>query len=352
MRLRLQLLLALVCLGVGARADVVNLKNGDRVTGTLVSVKGGSLTLQSDVMGKVTIPLAQVVTFSTAKPVAIVSKGQRPLEGSFAIQSSGEWQVTADGKTQSVSAAKVDMVMPADTYQTLTEATHRPWQDWKGSSGLGYSIQRGNQRTSNFTLSLSGVRERQEVGLFEPHWRTNFSFTSLLSHAQEQQNTVTSRTLTTSARQDYLFTPANFVFGLAQLDHVSTEGLYLRQIYGGGLGHDVVKNPRTTFSVLGGLTSVHEKFFTGDHTQSAEALAGEKLGFQLTKWSRLDHYLNFYPNLTNGGEYHFDTSGVFSVKLNTRLSLNTSFIDLYLSNPPAGNKKNNITLSTGIAYTF
>ncbi len=352
MRLRLQLLLAVACLSAGARADIVNLKNGDRVTGTLISVKGGNLTLKSDVMGEVTIPLAQVATFTAAKPVAVITKGEEPVQGSFVIQPSGEWQVTARGKTRSVSAANVEEVMPADSYHTLVEASHKPWQDWKGSTGLGYSIQRGNQRTSTFTLAITGVRERPVVGLFEPHWRTNYSFTSLLSHAQESQNTVTSRTLSTSARQDYLFTPDNFLFGLAQFDHVSTQGLYLRQTYGGGLGHDVIKDSRTTFSVLGGMTFVHEKFFTGDHSQSAEALTGEKLGFQLTKWSRLDHYLNFYPNLSNGGEYHFDTNAVFSIKLSARLSLTTSVIDLYLSNPPPKNQKNNITLSTGIAYTF
>ena len=51
-------------------------------------------------------------------------------------------------------------------------------------------------------------------------------------------------------------------------------------------------------------------------------------------------------------EYRFDTTTVLSIKLFNRFSFNTSAIDLYLSNPPPGNEKNNITLSTGIGYTF
>ena len=34
-------------------------------------------------------------------------------------------------------------------------------------------------------------------------------------------------------------------------------GSHLRQTYGGGYGHDLIKDSRTTFSLLGGLTFVH-----------------------------------------------------------------------------------------------
>ena len=66
----------------------------------------------------------------------------------------------------------------------------------------------------------------------------------------------------------------------------------------------------------------------------------------------MDHSLNFYPNFSQGGEYRFDTTTVLSIKIFNRFSLNTGLIDLFLSNPPAGNHKNNVTLSTGIGYSF
>src|SRR5208337_1842513 len=107
------------------------------------------------------------------------------------------------------------------------------------------------------------------------------------SHADESGNTVTSHTMSANLREDFLFTPTNFVFGLAQLDHISTEGLYLRQTLGGGLGRDVVKNSHTTFSLIGGLTFQHEKFFTGASDENASGLFGERLGEQFSKRIRL-----------------------------------------------------------------
>lgn len=356
MRSIIYAVVAIPFLTATALADVVTLKNGDRVTGALVTVKAGNLELKSDFLGDLTIPMAQVTSFSVSKPAVVVVKDQAPVQGQLELDSSGNWKVTSNGKVQTVTAASADLIMPAEAYQTLERAP-KPWQDWKGSASLGYSVQRGDQQTSSFAASVTAVRERPETPIFERHWRTDYALTTLLSGATQTSSTgtaetVTSRTFTTNLRQDYLFTDNNFVFGLVQFDHVGAQGLYLRQTYGGGYGHDLIKTSRTNFSLLGGITYVHEKFFTGLFDSSPQALAGEKLGIQITKRVRLDHDVNFYPDLSNGGRYRFDTATTLSAKLSGKFSLNTGIIDLYLSNPASGSMKNNVNFTTGIGYSF
>jgi putative salt-induced outer membrane protein YdiY len=242
--------------------------------------------------------------------------------------------------------------MPASDYHSLVEHTAQPWQDWKGNASLGYGLQYGNQQTRTFTTTINAVRERPETPSFTPHWRTNFHLTTLLSSSTQNNVFIDSRNLSTDVRPQYLFRAADFIFGLVQFDHISTQGLYLRQIYGGGYGHDLIKNSRGTFSVLGGLTYVHEKFFNGDWDDSADALIAEKLGYQFSERVRLDHDFNFYPNLAHTGEYRFETATTLSAKLAGKFSINAGVIDLYLSNPPPGNKKNTVTFTTGIGYIF
>jgi len=349
-------LLTLACAGITAQADVVTLKNNDRVTGTLVTVSGGNLELKSDILGDLKIPMDQVKSFSAEKPVAVVVKGQQPgtaaARGQLELEPSGDWQLTENGKPRTITAASVDLIMPAEAYQKVEEHTARPWQDWTGNASLGYGLQQGNQQTRTFTTTINAVRERPATPIFAPHWRTNFDLTTLLSNSTQNNAFVDSHTLSTDVRPQYLFTADNFVFGLAQFDHISTQGLYWRQTYGGGLGRDLIKSSRATFSLLGGLTYVHEKFFTGDWDQSADALIAEKLGYQISKRIRLDHDFNFYPDLSNTGQYRFDTATTLSAKLAGKFSLNTGVIDLYLSNPPAGNRKNSVTFTTGIGYSF
>ena len=352
MKLAFTSLLAFFCLASVVQADVVTLKNGDRVTGTLVTIKGGKLQLKSEILGDLSIPMAKVATYTVDKPVAVIIKGKEPIKGTLELSPSGDWQVKANGQSQTIAAASVDTIMPADEYQKLVVVKPAPWQAWKGGISVGETIQHGNQETNTFTTTINAVRERPAAPIFQGHTRTNFDLMALLSHASQDDSSVTSHTFSTNLREDFLFTPSLFVFGLAQLDHISTEGLYLRQTYGGGFGKDVITKPRTTFSVIGGLTAQHEKFFTGMEDETLDVLVGEKLGEQITKRIRFDQNLNFYPNITQGGEYRFDTSAILSIKLFNRFSFNTSAIDLYLSNPPAGNQKNNITLSTGLGYTF
>lgn len=353
MKLAVTNLLWLLCFASALRADVVTLKNGDRVTGSLVTIKGGTLQLKSDILGDLSIPMAKVATYSVDKPVAVIVKGKEPIQGTLALTPSGDWQVKAkNGQVQTISAATVETIMPEDTYDKLVLTTPKVYQAWKGLASLGETIQHGNQQTNTFTTTINAVRERPAAPIFQEHTRTNFGFMTLLSHANQDSNTVTSHTLSSNLREDFLFTPTNFVFGIAQIDHISTEGLYLRQTYGGGFGRDVIKNKRTTFSLIGGVTAQHEKFFSGLSDESIYGLVGETLGEQLTKRIRIDHSLSFYPNFSEGGEYRFDTTTAISIKLFNRFSFSTSAIDLFLSNPPVGNQKNNITFSTGIGYTF
>jgi putative salt-induced outer membrane protein YdiY len=352
LKLTLSCFLALVCLTGLGHADVLTLKNGDRVTGTLVTIKGGTLQLKTDKLGTISIPMAQVATYSVEKPVAVVIKGQQPVYGTLELLPSGDWQVkAANGQAQTIAAAKPELIMPAEDYQKVEQAPG-VLEAWKGSASLGYSLQNGNQVTSTFTTNITATRERPATPIFEPHTRTNFDFTTLLSHANEGFSTVTSRTLTANLRVDYLFSPNNFVFVFGQLNHVSTQSLYLQQTYGGGFGRDLIKNSRTTFSVFGGPTYEQEKFFNGDFSNTAELLLAETLGEQFSKRLRLDHYFHFYPDLVHGGEYRFDTSSVVSFKLTNKLLVNASVIDLYLSSVPFGNNKNNVTLALGIGYAF
>ena len=362
-------LLALVCFGRSAEADVIVLTNGDRITGTFQSVRGTSLTVQTGALGNITIPIAQVSTVSIASPVAVVIHGGAIVRGAIALEPSRTWQVTDDdGVTRAVAASAVDVILPEERFQSMVDHVGHAWQDWTGTATLGYSIQRGNQETNTFSSSVDSRRERPPAPIFAPHWRTNVHVTMLLSNAIEEGTSIGSNTISTSVRQDILFAPGTFVFGIVQFDHVGTEGLRLRQTYGGGSGFDLTLTTRGTLSIFGGLTFVREAFAANaDHLPadptaaaqpstggqpSAQLLIGEKLRFQLTPRVRLDHTANAYPNVTIVGQYHLDTRSALDVKLTNRFSLNTGLIDLYLSNPGPGSRRNNFALTTGIAATF
>jgi putative salt-induced outer membrane protein YdiY len=347
-------LLAVLAFAVPAQADVVTLKNGDRITGVLVSVRGRTVNLQNGALGPVTIPVGQVASVVVDEMVTVVTREGRPRRGWLSLGASGDWELTDndDGVTRTIGPSAIDVILPVARYQSIVEHVANPWQDWTGTANLGYSVQRGNQETNTLSSSVDARRERPSALIFARHWRTNVHMTMLLSNAVEDDTSIGSNTFSASVRQDRLFAPGNFVFGIVQVDHVGTEGLVLRQSYGGGSGYDVTVANRGAVSIFAGLTFVREEFSSGEAQQTAQLLVGEKIRFQATPRIRIDHTANAYPNVSVLGRYHLDTRAALDIKLTNRFSLNTGLTDLYLSNPAPGSRRNNFVLTTGIGVTF
>lgn len=338
-------------LGVAA-ADTVLLMNGDRLTGTFVDVSRGKLDLQTAI-GRLAIPVGQLATVTVETPVVIVVRQGPALRGTLTITPSHGWTITDDqGRTATPTAAAIVAILPAARYDALLSHRAPPWRDWNGSVTVGYDLQRGNQQTNNFSGALDAQRERSSSLVFRRHWRTNAHVNVLLAGAAAGETSIAANTFTAGARQDLLLGPGDFVFGIAQFDHVGTEGLSLRETYGGGAGYDLKRNGRGTFSLFGGLTLVRETFLTGERPQTVQLLVGEKYQSQVTPRLHIDHTLTLYPNLSFVGRYHFDTHTSLDVKLTDRFALNVGLVDLYLTNPASGSERNNFALTTGFSTTF
>jgi hypothetical protein len=60
----------------------------------------------------------------------------------------------------------------------------------------------------------------------------------------------------------------------------------------------------------------------------------------------------FYPDLSDTGEYRFTFNFGTVTKMNKWLGWQNSFGDIYVTNPPAGKKKNDILFTTGLSISL
>jgi putative salt-induced outer membrane protein YdiY len=350
---------------VSLQADILRLKNGDVINGTWERVVGGSLLFKSDVMGKITVDMSKIKSLETTTPAtALLPKGSA-VEGKLEVSPQGKWQLVPNAPAAAQPIEHFLAAYPEKNFAKLQKTIHaKPWQDWTGITNLGYSLITGDTQARSLTANVNATRLQPNIPGLPVKWRSNLFLTALFSHAKSSSSAaeITSNTFSSGLRQDRVFENNNFVFALAQYDYIQPQGIKLRQTYGGGFGRDMVHRPKLAFSLLGGLTYVRTNLEntsafplppgTSLLQNSAEALVGEKVTAQLTKWVNFVHDINFYPNLTQTGEYRFDTSTALAVPLTQRLSFSISFVDFYLSNPLPGNHKNNATLSTGLGIRF
>jgi putative salt-induced outer membrane protein YdiY len=342
------------CCALPGKADVAHFKNGDRLTGEWVRVEGDKIVFKTETLGEVQIPTEQLESFQSATPAVLLLKGGTSVRGKLALIPSGDWQVQTKTGKQWVAADSLQIIYPEETYKEKGLGHKpKPWENWKGKGALGYSLVRGDQSSRTLSVDFNATRRIPVVPYLNERSRTNYFLNMLFAHTQTPDGLrISANTFTSGVRQDFTFTPRDFWFLLAQFDHSDTQSLNLRQVYGGGLGHDLVKNSRVNLQLLGGVTFVKENFQLQVQRSNAEGLAGEKLSWKLTDWLGLDHFLSFYPNLTDRGNYRFDTSSTLSTKITSRLSFNTTFTDHFLSQPLPGRRQNEVILTTGLGVTF
>lgn len=336
------------------RSDVVYFKNGDQLTGEWLRVQGESLVLRTPHIGEVTIPIIKVKSFASAKPAVVLLKSGDIARGTLTLSDVGDWQVTSGEGVTINPYHTVQAIYPQEIYEPMSpERTRKPWRNWKGSTSFGYSMVRGDLQAGTISIGMNATRRQPDLPGLAERMRSNFFLTLLFANTQNSGGVRTSaNSITTGFRQDFLFSPTNFLFGLAQFDHIQTQSLSLRQTYGAGLGRNVVRRPWVRLNFLGGATIVNESFETGLSRNVSEGLVEEEIRLGSASRVGLEHRFSFYKSLTDSGRFRFSTTSTLSTRISARLSLTTGFTDRYLSDPLSGHHRNEVILTTGFAYRF
>jgi hypothetical protein len=144
-----------------------------------------------------------------------------------------------------------------------------------------------------------------------------------------------------------------------EFDTDALQGLNLRSLFGGGLGLHAINNDRTVLDFLGGVNYTRESYSAvapnPAFTRNFAAMTlGEELAHKLGKSTALTQKLYFYPGLSDGdsGEYRAAFNLGTITKINSWLGWQNAFGNIYVSNPPLGKKRNDLTLTTGLNISF
>lgn len=343
-----------------ALADQITLKNGDRLTGTIIKSDGKSLTIKSEFAGTVTVTWEAIEQISADQPLYLTLKDNQVLVGTV-VTSAGKLEIrTSDAGTVTIAKDSVQSVRSKaeqTAYQAEIDRLRNPGllDLWSGSVDTGLSLARGNSETNTFSLGMNAARtaSRDKISVYA---------TSLYA---KNKNKTTGKSDTTAnlirggARYDVNLSRRTFIFGFGDLEYNEPQLLDLRLVLGGGFGYHFLKTERTALDVFGG-GAVNKEYFSNDPLtgkkndarSSAEVFFGEELTHKLSGRTMLREKLVFFPNLTNTGEYRVNFDASVITNINKWLGWQLTFSDRYLSNPLPGTKANDVLLTTGLRVTF
>ena len=366
-RKALPLLMGVFLLCASLFADQVTLKNGDRLTGTIVKSDAKTLLIKTDGAGDVTVQWSAIESISSTQPLHVGLNGGQMIVGPV-TSTDGKIQVAT--QTAGVVTASRDsiQVIRSDSEQAAYDAEMERLQHphlgdyWSGVLDTGLSLTRGNSSTLTYTLSGKAVRQtdRDKITVYT---------TAIYG---KNDNTSPSQTIAHQiqggVRGDVNFSERWFAFAFTDFNYNGLQHLDLQNVIAGGAGYHVIKTSKTAFDVFGGAGYNQEYFssyslpnplpppptvtFPALTQRSAEIVAGEELDTKINSRTTFSENFTLFPGVGGAGGYRYTFNTTAATKLKNWLGWQVTFADNYISNPPFGIKGNDMLFSTGLRLTF
>ena len=322
-----------ILLSIPCRADEVLLRNGDRLTGTIVTMEEGVLALATPHSGVVKIQWPEIQGLSADQPLKI--QLHDTVEGDdwrawlythYAITES--LRISADGP---LSFTAIKAINPPPPIRYL------------GTVNLGGNRTQGNTDTQALNASTRwSLRSDRHRILAEGKY--NYG---------EVGRQVTVRNSLGSLKYDFFLSTNVFINTEALLEKDTFQSLALRTTLGSGLGYQFFETARATLSVVSGLAYVSEDYLNAPATKTPSARWGVRSEWVLVpdRVKLFHKHEGFYDFGERGALRIFADQGL-RVTLIGNLFVNLEYDLRYNGDPAPGRQKLDEAMILGLGYEF
>lgn len=322
----------------GVQADEVHLRNGDRITGTIVSKSNGDLKIKTAYAGTLTIKWADVATFSTKQPVRVVLSDDTSMQATVSSSSNGKVTLKAGRiiQTAPIDLTKVAYINPPP------EVTGKGVR-LTGRVNIGLNAASGN--TKNRQLHMDGeMTARTRSNRYIVGGQVNRAYTD----GSETANNVTAYT-----KYDHFLTKKQYLYINGRFEHDKFQDLSLRTILGAGLGHQIWESDLKNLSVEGGLSYVNENFYTAqDDSYAALRWGVDYNQYFFDKAFQLYHHDEGTVGLKHVKDVLITAKTGIRVPMGKNLNTSAEVDVNWDNTPAAGKKRTDLVYLLNLGYSW
>lgn len=330
------LVVAVLLTPLPASAAKLLLNNGDQISGEIVALEEGVLTLKNDVFGQVEVPWQAVVKLEDAKPVRI--RLQNGVEVDATLQVNELGAVTIDQGELGVSPP-----MSKDDIVALNPAYVGPATVYSGRANVGGVFTRGNSEDDVLNIDAEFIARALD---------SRYTLRAEVNESESGGIKTTARR-NLSAQYDAFFSKQDYLFTNIRFERDEFSDLKLRTSLGAGYGRQLWETDISALSTEIGLSYVNEDFFLApDQSFPSLNLASN---FDRKFWKKRLVFFN-NTNLAISLEDAQDTllknrTGV-RMPLGNGINLSSQLNVDYDNSPPMGVKKTDTSLIFSVGYGF
>ncbi|MEO6802372.1 MAG: DUF481 domain-containing protein [Granulicella sp.] len=353
--------------------DTLVFKNGDQLTGTLVSEADDKIVFKSDMAGKITVSLDKVKELRSNGAFAVLKKDvplkkeaveRDALPGKIEFADATLKVDSPAGVSTSVPEKEVGLIIDKATFDKSLERQSL-LTGWKGAIAAGASDVQSTNHGINVNLALNMVRLAPVVSYLPPHDRQTLNIAETYGKLTQPvipqttpptpDNVAKTSIFHADFEYDRYFSPRFYALGDTSFDHSFAQGLDLQQVYGGGFGWTPIQSPLQQLDMKFDVHYEMQKFLASTGAPSQNLIGstfGENYRRTLPGKLQLTETGSILPSWNNTDAY--SANGAVNLALPTyhRLTVNVGASDSFINNPPIGFKKNSFQFTTGIGYTF
>lgn len=236
-------LAAALCLPLAAVADSVILDNGDRLSGKVIGLEGGSLVFETAYAGQLKLPWGRVRHVESDDNVRVRLSDGSLLNGRLLPAPEGKVRVKV---SELVETAPV----PMDQVIAFNPPQDRHKVKLSGRANLGGGYVRGNTDEDNMHLDAEMVARTPT---------NRFTVGAEFNEASKSGNNTTSNWRGTM-KYDHFLAEKTYLYVSGLFEHDAQADLNLRTSLGFGGGRQFFEGPRRNLSLEGGLSFVSEDY--------------------------------------------------------------------------------------------
>lgn len=315
-------------------ADEVILTNGDRLSGKILEIKDGVLTLETSFSEPIKLQFEAVQQMSSSEPVELHLSDGEVLKG----------RITArDNRLVTLEAGpgREAVVVDLGKIAALNPPPKEP-VTWKGNITLGGNWQDGNTDTMNVSAGALAVRRSAN-----DRFLINF-----LYNRAEDDGRRTAENAYGRLKYDYFLSPKWYLYLNVDMLHDDFKDINFRTSVGPGIGYQIWDEENRALGLEAGLSYTSEDRDEGEDTDWLSARIGANFLYRLFERVIFTDQFVIYPNLDDTGEYTLRNDAALITDVGANWALRLNNIWERNSDPGPDLEKDDFTWILGLQYSF
>jgi hypothetical protein len=325
------------------KTDIIVMKNGDKITCEIKSLRSNTLYISVDYLlntqsmdwSKVDHIFSQQLFIVTTQDGAVYRGTLHSPEGA--------------GQQRLIEVLEApEKIITIETAQVVTvdQTSTSLWRRVNGQIGAGYAFTKANE-SSQYSLN-------SDVNYVEERWSAGASYSSNLT-SNAGASAKTRNEVTFTGRR--LLRWNNWYYtGLADFLQSTVQGIQIQSTFGGGIGRNLINTGPTLLTIYGGFAwqqiNYQESVFHSPTQQVTSGLLGTELDLFRFDKTTLAVKANLLPAMTDPGRVHFLLNTSYYVKLWGKLKWNFTLYGNWDNRPPRGFVGSDYGATSGLSVSF